>query len=244
MKKSFLIKEYTRSLIPGTMSMKNVKNFFGSQLIDVEDIIRIDDKIVEWTELFNGTQLKTTNEISKSLSLKDIKGQYQNISLLNQQSTLDKIEFPVWSLKIDLANILIKYLYSQLKHNRTFENIKTTVVKNANIELSIIDFIDQNIFKKYKLSTLLLYIKHIPIDQQYLAYSPIWDYTITLKNGVRMSNLELQTASANGKALLVKNYQLINDFTYANEIEIKYRQTESAKTHTFLYHYDVVFEKI
>ncbi len=236
MRKSFLLKEYDTLKIPGTFNMKNLKTYFGSQLIDIEDVIRVDDRQFIWSENTKQEQLGI-NEVSNSLNLYDIKNTYQSISILNQQSNSDKVEFPVWVIQIDIASVLIKYLWAQLKTSRTFENIEIKNVKNNNIDLSIIDYINYNIFNRYKLKEVLLFIKEEQLNNTFLAYTPVNNWRICWNVNTRYTDLELQ------QGLLQRNFEIIST-PGVDMIELRYRQPKSAKKFTFQYHYDLVFERI
>jgi hypothetical protein len=225
MRKSLLLKEYSSMVQPGCISMKNIKTYMGSQLIDIEDTIRINDNTITWSENTKQEQLGI-NEISRSENLYDVKYKYQTL-ISNKQ------EFPTVEFTIDVNSILIKYLYLMLKTNRTFEGLDTNAVNN--LDISIVDFINYNIFDRYKFKSILLFVKYYPLDNTHLMYDVKNDFNITWNNNIRMTDNELINNN-----ILVKNFEV----NQKDNIIVKYKQTLSAKLYTFNYHYDLIFDRI
>lgn len=234
MRKNFLMSEYNSELVEGTKNMKFLKTYFSSLLIDIEDTIRITDDVINQTETARGTQLQNVLETDRNINLWQTKYKYSDITIYNFQSNLDKTEFPLQNIKIDDKNILIKYLFAQLKQNRTFEGVDISNILESNMDLTILNFIQNNILDRYVLTDVLLYVKYNKLDNNNLAYTPIKDQQIIYNNGVRLSDSEIISNN-----LINKNIELIKgDFT-----NVRYRQTESAKRCTFNQHYDLVYIK-
>ena len=134
-----------------------------------------------------------------------------------------------WLLIINWKVILEEYLFYRLKEARTFKAVKYSDTIKENINIYIHDYIQQNLMSRYDFKGIDLYVEYIELNQYdkekdvNLSYNPTFDITVR-KESNRINN-----------ANLTKFSELLN---------INYKQTESSKTHTFKYYFDLYFNRI
>lgn len=238
MKNNLILSKYITEGVQGTKSVYDNRTFFGSKMVDIEDLIFVDNSVIQYTEVYdeidkrnNGYQYyEDIYNIEKDylVMLDDIKSLNQNITLLSQHD-IDLNINTNWLIVINWKVILEEYLYYRLKEARTFKVIKYSDTIKENINIYIRDYIQQNLINRYDFDYIDLYVEYVELDQYdkekdvNLSYNPIFDISVR-KEGNKIVN-----------ANLTKFSELLN---------INYKQTESSKSYTFKYYFDLYFKRV
>ncbi len=256
MRKSFLTKEYSIEGIPGTFSMKEQRAFFGSKILEIEDVMRIGNNNINWTESVDNTQGIILENINKSFDSEIIKKNNHSIRVYPLQSDEQKRDFTRWELTFNIREMIRIYLFSKLKSNRIFKNIENKNTINNSIDSAINDYIIYNIYPRIGFLNIVLYVKYYKIGE-------IQDYSvdnipvIALQYDNRFRE-ELITPSPMGgesnesynnrintyrESLKIKNFQLTTD-PNQDTATIIYKQTQSSLSYKFDYYFDVIWQKV
>ena len=243
MKNDLIIKRYSKKTDKGTKNMKEIKSYFGSKLIDIEDTIFIDNTAIQYTELqdgindgfqyYNIEKLGGT-EVSILKDLTELKEQYHTLSILTQ-NIQDLENNTKWLIVIDIKNILREYLFTRVKESRSFRTIRKDDTKNRNINLSVYKFVDNNILDRYELGDIDFYVKYEDI---------LKDSTIYTK---RLKQYDSEFDDTIYDILnLKKDFSLIKRDPLENlePIKIIYNQIKSSLDYKFNYYFNISFKKI
>jgi hypothetical protein len=231
MKDNTILKKFTTQNDSGTYSMNEFNFFFGSKMMDIEDIILIDNSLIPYYQVSSNTIdnqyqyyiLDTFKETLFNLDLFNLKYINQNIKLLYNT---------VWEIDITAKNILIEYLFAKIKNMRVFKSIKSDYFLNKKINSNIYDYINKNILNRYKvdINFYIQYVELLKNDNQYtnklLKESPVF-------SNVAKSDINL-----------MKNISINKSTNGVNNIVISFNQTKDSNLHTFYYYYDLIFTKI
>ncbi|MFA5528883.1 MAG: hypothetical protein WC996_09760 [Peptostreptococcales bacterium] len=240
MKNDLIITRFKTENTHGTRSYHEMRTFFGSKMMDIEDYINIDDSTIQYSDIFSSDDTDSNNngyqhydninylEKIYLIDLFNIKLNHHSINIL-PQSDIDMENNTNWSLTINWENILIDYLFYKIKQSRTFKCIKYNDVLSENINNYIKNYIKTNILNRYKIDKIDLYIKYISLFDgdvninPVIQFNPIFDRNIkNEKNLIKNVNL-----SDNGKLL-----------------NINYKQIKKSSEYKFDYYFDINFIKI
>ena len=238
MKSDLIISRYKTEKIIGTKSSFDSKTFFGSKMIDIEDSIIVDNKLIQYSEVFdtvdkrnNGYQYyNDIDHIEKIylVNLFDVKNNHHTITL-GYQSSVDLRLNTNWTILVNWKDVLIEYIYLKLKEARTFKTIKFDNVLSENINLYIKKYIENNLTSRYNFNSLVFYIKYYNLDSgdedtdPNLVLNPIFD------------------ASIKSEENQVKN---VNTTVFPEILNIQYKQTESSQLKKFHYYFDLNINKV
>lgn len=234
MKRNLLIKRYLTEFDNGTKNMKSVKCYFGTNLIDIEDTITIDNLSIIYKDNDGYQNYENNiNETEKLINLTNLKNNNHSIKIQTQDNF--NIENNTkWSIDINIKNILIDYLFGKIKEVRTFKTIKKEDTKKNDINLTIYDFINFNILNRYKLNKIDLFIKYSELksnnifNKSLFKYNPIFDGSIFNQN------------------YIVNDYNLLkkDEFENLTPIKILYNQNKKSNDFKFDYYFNIIYEKI
>jgi peptidoglycan hydrolase-like protein with peptidoglycan-binding domain len=238
MKSDLIISRYKTEKIIGTKSSYDSRTFFGSKMIDIEDSITVDDRLIQYSEVFdtvdkrnNGYQYyNDLDNIEKIylVSLFDVKNDNHTITL-DSQNRIDLRLNTQWTILINWRDILIRYIYLKLKEARTFKTIKFDNVLSENINLYIRKYIVNNLISRYGFDSINFYIKYFDLDDgdeekdPNLVFDPIFD------------------ASIKSEENRIKN---VNSTLFPEILNVKYKQTESSQFKKFHYYFDLIINKV
>lgn len=238
MKNNLILSKYKTEKVQGTKAVYDNRTFFGSKMIDIEDVIFVDNSVVQYSEVFDiidkrndGYQYYVDiNEVEKNylMMLDELKNNNQTLTLLSQ-NTIDLAINTNWVLLIDWKTILKEYLFYKLKEVRTFKTITYKDITKENINLYIHDYINENIIDRYDFLKIDLYIEYFELDQYEkdddvkLSYNPIFDVSVR-KEANKISN--------------------INSMKVGDLLNIKYKQTKSSKLMMFKYYFDLYITRV
>ena len=173
MKSNLILKKFKTESVIGIKQLKDITMFFGGKMFDIEDEIIINDDSIEYS-YFVDSNLKNTgyqflsesdvilNETVYSMNLFDIKDKYHTISLL-QQTKKDLKYNSKWELEIDLKTILENYIFAKIKESRAFKCISYLDVTNKDINLTLLEYIRNNLIGRYYFSNLDFYVQYFDI---------------------------------------------------------------------------------
>ena len=238
MKSDLIITRFKTEPIIGTKETYDVRTFFGSKMVDIEDTVYVDNSKIQYSEMYqtgntenNGYQFYTDIDLLESIyliELSDIKYGYHTINLV-PQSTIDLKNNTQWRLDISWKSILSDYIFYMLKNRRTFKCIKYTDVLSENINLYIRDYIKNNLVNRYEFTRIDLYVEYLKLEEgekevePHLIFDPI--YSVDVRNDTNL----LRNA----------NSTLTDDMLYVN-----YKQTQSSEKMKFNYYFDLIFTKV
>lgn len=241
MKSNLMLKKFSVNAVPGTMNQKELRTFFGGKSIYSEDIININDDSINYSQVVsdynNGYQYFDYSTIPSNWetqfyeNLTDLKFNNQAISLYSQ-STDNLNNNTRWQIIINGSSILKDYLFFKIKEQRVFEIINASDVYSNNINNAIYEYITYNIFGRYRLEKINLYVSYYDIKKQSiyddirLQYNPKFNVDV-----YKTENLSNMT---------VVGYDPYNFST----INIQYNQSKPSNQYTFDYYFDLIFTKI
>ena len=240
MKSNLILKKFSTNAVPGTMNQKELRTFFGGKIIYSEDTIYINNDSINYSEVVsdynNGYQYFEPNvdigwETEFFVNLTDLKNNYNTISLFNQTES-DINNNTRWQININGSQILRDYLFLKIKEQRVFKIINSDELYSNDINNAIYEYINYNIFSRYRLEKIDFYVSYYNIGNQsvyeniLLQYSPKFDVSVYNK-----SNLSNMTIS---------NY---DPYKFDN-INILYNQSKPSNQYSFNYYFDLIFTKI
>jgi hypothetical protein len=247
MKNNLFLKKYKITPDIGTKNLIHQKSFFGSNLVNIENIVFINDSSISYKELFikneknkSGYQHgdknieRLTSETEYSVSYSDLKQSFHTIKLYNQGvDTLQRNT--LWEIDIDVKNILIKYLFYNFKKSRIFKNIKYDEFTNKDINISIQEYVTQNILNKYTFHEIEFYVKYYDIvtnkiyyNETLLQLNPLFDVTVY------------------DQMYMVNNFTVKKKDVFNNHesVKIMYNQIKESGRYKFNYYFNLYFKRI
>lgn len=241
------IKEYKNIPVPGIEIMNEQSSFMMSKMMDIEDEIHItyslnpDDlkiyNMVENTLPINNNKL-LYYDVKKMYSYDNLKQKYITLSEDNEQKTNDKNFNTSWVFNINTTGLLKEYLYHELYvYNKSNEFFNIT---NDNYIISdlVKSYIEHNILKKYRFKTFKLYVKYFPLsDNKVSAISSI-DNDVQLLS--KKPEFDIKAIPNN-----LNEIEIVSIKPYLDGVfNIYYKQLKSSNLFTFIYYYDIIYEKI
>lgn len=238
MKSDLIITRFKTETVIGTKESNDTKTFFGSKMVDIEDVITVDNSKIQYSEVYttgntenNGYQYYDDVDNKENIyliDLSDVKYNNHSMSLLSQ-STVDLKSNTQWKLSINWKNILNDYIFYQLKNRRTFKCIKYTDVLSENINLFINNYISDNLLNRYQFSQLNFYVQYFDLEDgdeftdPNLSFNPIF------------------TADVRRSENLIAN---VNATVLDSTLTVNYKQTQSSENKKFNYYFDMIFTKV
>lgn len=255
MKSDLTLKKYNTTKVGGVMSSKEVKSFFGSKLIDIEDVIYINNISIQYSEVVNrrdtrfnhyqnyNHEAKIGNVISTLRletvilkSLDDVKYENHSIDILTPKDPNlgVKNQNYEWVMNINAKNILREYLFLRLKESRVFKTIKSDDLVEKNIDVYIKNYINENLLNRYNISDLSFYaeffdvLKDSNIYQGQTTKTPRFNKTV-FKESNRITNVSVVTPDY---------------LSNLDTVQVKYNQTKDYKKYKFDYYFTITYNKI
>lgn len=229
MRRSYIAPEFTYTPVNGTFNMAEKKSFFGSKMVDIEDLITLDNNIISYYQSSTREQLNLNDEKTLPIKLYNITEDKKTNSTLvidPKQAPSDKEKNTRYILTIDLKTLLINYIFACLKNARTFEGITHDLTKNNDVDVAIKDYITSNLLNRYRFKNISLYIKYNDLKNAgTLRYDNAYDSTVYLpENELKKFN---------------------TDFTANKDIlNVTFNQQQSSGEFNFSYYFTIIYEKI
>lgn len=249
MRKNFLTKEYSLEQRPGTLSMLEKRNFYGSKILEIPAIMTVDEVNVVWSESSDQTQGINIDDQTRVLDVNDLKKTNHTIVRTPQQSLKDIKEYTNYQFTINVETIITEWIFAQLKKSSTFANIKNSETKNNDIDSAINDYINFNVLPRIKFNTVNLYVRYFPIGS--LDENGI----VSLQYDIRYSEKIIVPTSISGESsdqfqarslvyknsLKVVNYDISLD-AFNKVATLNYKQVQSSQFYKYNYYFDVVYQ--
>lgn len=239
MRKYSIVDNYKNNPESGILNMKEKRNFLCNVLMDIAD---------EFTITYNYTSNDLSSLPIDILSLYDyntIKKKCIKIEINNTQTQLEQDTSTMWNITFDAKKLLREYLYNEIymiNPNSFFNNIPSNLVPSDKISELVYEYIDNNLLDKYQVKEFILWTKYFPLNFNtvpgtggtstnpiinLLSKTPIFSY-----HAIPLSNPMEQKKIINKKQF--------DDGHYI----INYKQSRTSQFETFIFYYDVIFEKI
>lgn len=245
MKNDLILKKYETTKVKGVKSSKEVKSFFGSKLIDIEDDIFINNISIQYSEVVDKVNIQNDHYqyyINDSLypetnilkSLDDVKYENHSIDIYSQRGpTRTAIDQNFeWILVVNAKNILKEYLFLRLKESRIFKTIKSEDLLQRNINSYIYEYIDQNLLNRYNISDLIFYVKYFNVVQDSTVFT-----NGQVLNGPQFNKTIYDETNR------VKNVNMIVPY-YLDTVKIIYNQIKDRRQYKFDYYFNISYKKI
>ena len=248
MKNNLIIRKYDTEKVKGVKSAKEIKSFFGSKLIDIEDTIFVNDISIQYSEVVDKVNIQNDHyqyydinllhpETNILRSLDDVKYENHSIDIYSQKdpSALNANQNLEWILVINAKNILREYLFLRLKESRIFKTIQSVDLIERNINTYINNYIDENLLNRYNISDISFYVAYFNI---------VNDSTVYTKGQVLKGPQYNKTVfNTNNK---IQNVRIITP-DYLNNLDtvrVIYNQIKDSKIYKFDYYFTISYKKI
>lgn len=242
MKSNIIIHELDKVFVSGTNSERELRNYFGSKMLEIEDSILIDDISIQYTELVsddnnNGFQSYIYDNLTETIRIKNLSDlKFENSSIeLQSQNSVDLENNTKWLIRINCKKILQEYLFLRIKENRTFKCISYEDLFGYDVNTYIKRYINQNILNRFKFNKLDLYINYINIITEgdiyntvKLKYNPTYNRNI-INNDNLVKNV---------------NIQQISNILYLDELKVLYNQIKKSTEYKIEYYFNIHFSKV
>jgi len=243
-KSNLILKKFSVNSVPGTMNQKELRTFFGGKMIYTEDNIYINDDAIKFSQVINDTTngnngyqyydintIPETWETNFNENLSDLKENNQTISKYSQTES-DKNNNTRWQINVNGSKILKDYLFFKIKEQRVFKIIRQSDIYSNDINNAIYDYINNNIFSRYRLDTIKFYVKYNDIIKQTIYNNIVLQY-----------NPKFNPDAYKSENLINISIQGYDPYKFDN-IVILYNQNKSSDQYNFDYYFDINFTKI
>jgi len=226
----------------GTKTAKDVKSFFGTNLIDIEDQITINDISIQYSDTptthyqyYNGVSSVSEEEKEVSIlrNLDSVKFENHTIDLYKLYYT--QYNNLQWNFVLKARNILKEYLFLKLKEARTFKSIRKGETQKNDINTFIYDYIEFNLLDRYNIEKIIFYVQYIDVlnignttNNNYTIKSPTFNKIIFNPNNITRDIKILTTDYLNN----------------LGDVNMTYNQIKNSNQYTFYYYFVIDYKKI
>ena len=229
MRRSYISPEFNNTKVFGTYNMFEESNFFGSKMLDVEDSISIENQNIVYYQKNTNEQLDLSIESTlSSIVYISSDDKYKNHTIVYDPSQpIYQLENnTMWIIDINVRNILSNYLFATLKRYRTFEGVKNSMTLSNNVDVSIAEYISNNVIDRYKVKSITLFISYKDLrDQNILRYKNDWKPSVALDVN-KFTKVQTETSFDGTSTKLI------------------FTQEKPSSTYSFEYFFNILFEKI
>lgn len=245
MRKKSVINDFRNKPYPGSLIMDKTNNFMNSILMDVNDNIRV-------TYYYTPNDLSLQPELLEILSnvnYDTIKRDSVEIYIDEKQSDFDNEKNTSWIIKFDYKNLLREYLYNEiytLNPNSPFREIPTNLVNTEEIGDLCYDYIDKNLLNLYEVKDFYLWTKYYDLNLNTVPGSGVGTGVIgDLNPSINLLYRDPKfTFRAIPDTVVDDNKESITLRQNKNEeYLIGYKQTKSSQFQTFIFYYDVFYQR-
>jgi hypothetical protein len=241
MRRNYISPEFNYSPIWGTFNMQEESSVFASKMLEIEDFLEIHDRSLVYFQTADGEQLDLIVEsslpfISYSSSTDKLLNHILRID--DSQTESQRLNKTRWIIEIDLRTILINYIFATLKRWRTFEGVRNSMVKNGDVNFAVKEYIIKNVFDRYKLSRVELFLNYVPIENlNSLRFNSLW---ASETNQFRSSTLISDIVNDKNK---LRSFQTMTEFDFS-KTTLTFSQEKSSSEFCFDYYFKLFYEKI
>lgn len=228
MRRKYISPEYEYIKTKGSFNVKEERAISGSKLLSVDDYILLGNTDIIFYHNSDNEQLDYLQESQLPpmiYSTVNDKEENHNLYIEESQTDFEKQKNTKWKLEINIQSILVNYIFSKLKENRTFEKIENDATLYNSVDVAIRKYIEDNILFRYKYEEITLYIRYNDLDDSgEYRYKNTWDYNINNDNNIE---------SKIGMVLNADKSKLIGSFA----------QEKTSDNFNFNYYFDVKYSK-
>jgi hypothetical protein len=229
MRRSYISPEYINQRVYGTFNMIEESNFFSAKMLEIEDSISISTEDITYYQNNNGEQLELSVESSGQplvYSVSNDKNKNHTLLLDETQSKTQKEKNTKWVLTINSKSLLNNYLFAIMKKWRTFEGIRNDMTSTSDVSQSLKNYIDFNVYNRYKIKGVDLYISYRDLrNQNVLRWKNTWSQT-ALSPSNKYTKIQTETASD------------------GSQIRMMFSQEKPSDSYNFEYFFNLNFEKL
>ncbi len=231
MRRTYISPEFEYSRVYGTFNMKEESSFFGSKMLEIEDILDLNNQSIIYYQNLNKEQIDLEIETSLSpvvYSLSDDKKNNHTLVLDDNQSESQRNSQTKYVMTIQLRTILENYLFATLKQYRTFEGVRNVMCSNNNVNFSIKEYISKNILDRYKFEKVELYLRYVDLRDQ---------------NVRRFINNWYSSDDIIVKENLLSKIQTETEFDESS-VKVLFNQEKSSQQYSFEYYFKLSWVKL
>jgi hypothetical protein len=231
MRRTYISPEFEYSRVYGTFNMKEESSFFGSKMLEIEDILDLNNQSIIYYQNLNKEQIDLEIETSLSpvvYSLSDDKKNNHTLVLDDNQSESQRNSQTKYVITIQLKTILENYLFAILKQYRTFEGVRNVMCSNNNVNFSIKEYISKNILDRYKFEKVELYLRYVDLRDQ---------------NVRRFINNWYSSDDIIVKENLLSKVQTETEFDESS-VKVLFNQEKSSQQYSFEYYFKLSWVKL
>ena len=229
MRRNYISPEYQHKRVYGSYNMVEESNFFGSKMLDIEDLITIEKQDLVYYQNSKGEQIDfPTESLIKSINYSTIKDKevLHTLVLDETQPKTQKDKNAKWILTIEIKSLLENFLFATMKKYRTFEGLKNEMTLEGDVNTALRKYIDYNVINRYKIKTINLYIQYKDIrNLGALKLVNKWDPKSMIESN-KMTKTQRET-SVDG-----------------SQIKLLYNQEKPSEDFNFIYFFVPIFEKL
>lgn len=169
MRRSYISPEFVNSKIYGSFNSYEESNFFGSKMLEIEDLVDIIDQNIIYYQNSKNEQIDVNVETAQnSIIYSSFENKNQNHVLTIDDSQLDsqKKSNTRWLLDIDLKSILTEFVFANVKKERTFQSLTNDMVVSKDVNVFIRNYITNNVLDRYKISKIDLYVDYLDLKSE------------------------------------------------------------------------------
>lgn len=228
MRRTYISPEYKINKVYGSYNMVEESNFFGAKMLEIDDFIEIINQDIIYYQKNTNEQLDLSVESSLTslvYSSSINKQTYHTLTLDKSQPAFQLNKNTRWILEINLSQIFSDYIFSSLKKYRTFEGLKNNMTLENDVNVSMRNYIENNIRNRYKLNRVELLINYKDLrNQNILKWKNTWNPNLTSEQ--KLNKIQTETASDESK------------------ITIIFEQEKPSETYNYEYYFNIYFDKL
>jgi len=226
MRRNYISPEFINSKIYGSFNSYEESNFFGSKMLEIEDLVDITDQNIIYYQNSKNEQIDANVETAQNsviYSSFENKNQNHVLTIDDTQTETQRKTNTRWLLDIDLKSILTEFIFANVKRERTFQSLTNDMVVSKDVNVFIRNYITNNVLDRYKISKIDLYVDYLDLkSDDNLQYKNIFD-----KRGFnKLSRFQTET-----------NYN-------STKTRLTFNQEQTSKDWSFKYLFNLKFVKI
>ena len=223
MRRNYISPEFVNSKIYGSFNSYEESNFFGSKMLEIEDLVDIIDQNIIYYQNSKNEQIDVDVESAQNsviYSSFDNKNKNHILTIDDSQSDSQKKSNTRWLLDIDLKSILTEFIFANLKRERTFQTLTNDMVVSKDVNVFIRNYISNNVLDRYNLSNIDLYVDYLDLkSEDNFQYKTIFDKRTFNK----LSRFQTETNYNNTKTRLTFNQeQTSQDCSFKYSFNLKF----------------------
>jgi len=226
MKRTYISPEYQYNKVGGLLNMKEHSTFFGSKMMELPNNLYIDNEVISYYQNSANEQIDFANEQRNVPNVVDL-NMVKKLNHVMYKDTSVGVDsgYVTWVVEVDLRKILQEYIFGNIKRSRIFTNVLNPNLLNNDVDLSIRDYIRENIMNRYAFDKVELYVNYVSLSESgRLIGSNVYGYNT------------------------VKNTQVLNTTLVFNSdysiMKIQFKQIQDYKQFGFDYYFNLIFNKI